>query len=359
MASPLTDAAIRRLPPVTAPVLLPVGGSLYLKRRPNGRQSWVLRTRIGGKWQIRQLGDWPTVPMHLARKRAEAERKDSAPADAGSTVAHALAEFKLGYIGVRYRREDSKKEAGAMLGRALAAVAGRAMVSLRRADLVLAIDRVRDRPNTATKTLALLKQFTSWAAARDLIEADPMSGVRASKLGLKAYAPRERTLTAAELRELWKRTDSDAHVLKFCALTACRIGEALQWTPEQMAGDVWTCPDTKNGTAHTLPLPKAALALLPLPDPRPPYGSLHSRMKTAGIPWRPHDVRRTAATLMRATGVPVLDIEAVLNHAPPRLVRVYQRHDPLDEKRAALEQLAAAVDRLLAGKGVGHGSAEQ
>lgn len=344
----LTDKEIGKLPKVAKEQLLPVGRSLYLKRRPNGRQSWVLRTRFGGKWQVRQLGDWPHVTLHMAREKAEDERKGgAAPADASSTVGHALAEFKLGYIATRYRREESKKESGAMLGRALAAVAGRTMVSLRRADLVRAIDLVRDRPNTANKTLALLKQFTAWAAARDLIEADPMAGVRASKLGLKAYQPRERLLTADELRALWKRADPDAHVLKFCALTACRIGEALQWAPEQMADDVWTIPDTKNGTAHTLPLPQAALDLLPLPDPRPVYSSLAGRMKAAGLTWRPHDVRRTAATMLRAAGVPVLDIEAVLNHAPPRLVRVYQRHDPLDEKRAALLALASAVDNIV------------
>lgn len=345
---PLTDSAIRRLPPVTAEVLLPVGGSLYLKRRPNGRQTWVLRTRIGGKWRVTQLGDWPTVPMHLARQRAESERQGAGPADAASTVAHALAEFKLGYIGSRYRTEAAKKESGALLGRALAGIAGRALASVRRADFIAGVERERAKPNTAVKTLALLKQFTAWAAARDLIEADPMAGVRASKLGLKAYQPRERVLSADELRALWKREDDDARVLKFCALTACRIGEALQWAPEQVVDGMWTIPETKNGLAHTLPLSAEALALLPLPDPRPVYVSMISRMKAAKLTWRPHDVRRTAATMMRATGVPVLDIEAVLNHAPPKLVRVYQRHDPIDEKRAALTKLASTLHEVIA-----------
>lgn len=341
----LTDAAIGKLPPVTAERLMPVGGSLYLKRRPNGRQSWVLRTRMGGKWQVRQLGDWPTVTLHLARQRAEAERAGGAPSDAGSTVAHALAEFKIHYIGGRYRREDSKKESGAMIGKALAPVAGRAIASIRRADLVKAVDLLRDRPNTAAKTLALLKQFTSWAAARDLIEADPMAGVRAGKLGLKQYQPRERVLDADELRALWHQADDDAQVLRFCALSACRIGEALQWAPDQMAGDVWTIPDTKSGRSHSLPLPQAALDLLPLP--KPAYWSLVDRLKKEGRTWRPHDVRRTAATMMRAAGVPVLDIEAVLNHAPPRLVRVYQRHDPIAEKRAALAALAESLSKVV------------
>jgi integrase len=346
---PLTDAAIKKLPPVKAEVLMPVGNSLYLKRRPNGRQSWVLRTRFGGKWEVRQLGDWPGVTIHMAREKAEHHRKVAKPADAGSTAAHALADFKRDYIGTRYRREESKKEAGSMLGRALATVAGRSMVSLRRADLVRAVDRLRDRPNAAAKTLALLKQFTRWAAARELIDVDPLAGVTGGALGLPEYEPRERILTADELRALWERTDPDAQVLKFCALTACRIGEALKWEQKQMLpGEVWACPDTKNGTTHTLPLTPEALALLPLPNPLPVYTSMVGRMKEAGIPWRPHDIRRTAATMMRAAGVPVLDIEATLNHAPPRLVRVYQRHDPLDEKRAALVALAGAVSRILA-----------
>jgi integrase len=344
---PLTDTAIKKLPPVKAEKLLPVGNSLYLKRRPNGRQSWVLRTRFGGKWEVRQLGDWPGVTIHMAREKAEHQRKAAKPSDAGSTVAHALAEFKLMYIGTRYRREDSKKEAGSMLGRALANVAGRSMVSLRRADLVRAVDRLQDRPNAAAKTLALLKQFTRWAAARELFldGPDPLGGVTAKAVGLPEYEPRERVLTVDELRALWQRTDPDAHVLKFCALTACRIGEALKWTPGQMAGDVWACPDTKNGTTHTLPLSAEALALLPLPDPPPVYVSMIDRMRVAGITWRPHDIRRTAATMMQKAKVPASDIEATLNHSPTKLVKTYQRHDPLDEKRAALVKLGEAISR--------------
>jgi integrase len=206
-----------------------------------------------------------------------------------------------------------------------------------------------DRPNTASKTLALMKQFSGWALARGLLDADPLGGVTAGRLGLQAYAPRERVLTPAELRTLWQRTDQDAHVLKFAFLTACRIGEALQWAPEQVAQGLWTIPETKSGRPHSLPLTAQAAALLPLPNPRPVYVSMAGRLKRQGVTWTAHDLRRTAATLMREAGVPVHDVEAVLNHAPPRLVRVYQRHDPLAEKGAALTALAGAVDKLLQG----------
>ena len=60
-----------------------------------------------------------------------------------------------------------------------------------------------------------------------------------------------------------------------------------------------------------------AAPLLPLPDPMPVYVSLAQRLKRSGSSWTAHDLRRTAATLMREAGVPVHDVEAVLNHAPP------------------------------------------
>jgi integrase len=237
-----------------------------------------------------------------------------------------------------------------MLDRALAGVANRSLSSLRRLDLTAAVQSLADRPNTAAKTLALVKQFTGWGAARGLLDVDPLGGVTASRLGLQAYAPRERVLTPAELRTLWNRTDADALVLKFAFLTACRIGEALAWADCQVTAGVWKIPQTKSGRPHTVPLTPQAKALLPLPEPRPVYVSLAGRQKRAGLDWTPHDLRRTAATFMREAGVPVHDVEAVLNHAPPRLVRVYQRHDPLAEKAAALAALADRLAEVLAGE---------
>ena len=326
---------------------MPFGGSLYLKRRPNGRQTWLLRTRVGGAWRVRQLGDWPAVGLHLARQRAEDGRIELAPSLPGNTVAHALETFKREYIGTRYRTAAAQKESGAMLDRALARVAQQGLPGVRRVDLTNGIQVLADRPNTASKSLALLKQFTGWCVARGLLEVDPLGGVTGKRLGLAPYEPRERVLTAAELRALWARNDPDAHILKFAFLTACRVGEALQWSPDQVAGAVWTIPTTKNGRAHTVPLTLAAAALLPLPDPMPIYVSMAARLKRSGSTWTAHDLRRTAATLMRETRVPVHDVEAVLNHAAPRLVRVYQRHDPLQEKAAALHALAARLEEIV------------
>jgi integrase len=68
-------------------------------------------------------------------------------------------------------------------------------------------------------------------------------------------------------------------------------------------------------------------------------------------PWSLHDLRRTAATLMADEGVAESIIERCLSHAPPRLVRTYQRSDRLTEMRAAFDRLgtrlAASMPNLL------------
>jgi integrase len=55
-------------------------------------------------------------------------------------------------------------------------------------------------------------------------------------------------------------------------------------------------------------------------------------------PWVVHDLRRTVATGLQRFGVGLQVVEAVLGHVGTRagIVGVYQTHDYLAEKRAAL-----------------------
>ena len=64
-------------------------------------------------------------------------------------------------------------------------------------------------------------------------------------------------------------------------------------------------------------------------------------------PWRVHDLRRTARSLMSRAEVRPDIAERVLGHAIRGVGRVYDRHEYLNEKRAALEQLAALIDSIV------------
>jgi integrase len=63
--------------------------------------------------------------------------------------------------------------------------------------------------------------------------------------------------------------------------------------------------------------------------------------------WCLHDLRRTARSLMSRAKVPSDHAERVLNHVIGGVRGIYDRHDYADEKRAALEALAALVTRII------------
>jgi integrase len=64
----------------------------------------------------------------------------------------------------------------------------------------------------------------------------------------------------------------------------------------------------------------------------------------------PHDLRRTAASFMTKIGIPRLHVEKVLNHSTGDVAEVYDRHDYLPEKRAALVKWGERLAEIIAGK---------
>ena len=69
--------------------------------------------------------------------------------------------------------------------------------------------------------------------------------------------------------------------------------------------------------------------------------------KVSLAPWRLHDLRRTAKTLMSRAGVRPDVSERVLGHVIAGVEGVYDRHAYVEEKRIALEKLAAEIDRII------------
>src|SRR5207244_8371364 len=70
--------------------------------------------------------------------------------------------------------------------------------------------------------------------------------------------------------------------------------------------------------------------------------------KVEPIPnWTLHDLRRTAKTLMARAGVRPDISERVLGHVIAGVEGTYDRHSYEDEKRDALEKLAATITRIL------------
>lgn len=156
--------------------------------------------------------------------------------------------------------------------------------------------------------------------------------------------------------------------------TATRRREVLdaRWTEVDMVERLWRLPGTrtKNRQPHVVPLSTGALVVLtrlravsgdtewvfPSPAPRSEERPLrpvakHMRriVQRSGVTFRLHDVRRTVRTRLAEMGVAENVAEAVLGHTLPRLLRTYNRHEPVPETRAALEAWSARLEAIVNG----------
>jgi integrase len=244
-------------------------------------------------------------------------------------------------------------------------------------------------PVAASHARSALSAMFNWAIREGLdIAANPVSGTNKPLVA----GPRNRVLSDAELRAIWRACEDDDYgrIVRLLMLTAQRRDEvgAMQWS--EVAGDLWTMPAarTKNHREHSLPLSATALALIEAQPhrndrdfifgdgPRRKGGEHRGfsgwskakaeldaritavRKKALGgeaepLPhWTLHDLRRTAATVMAdRLGVLPHIVEAILNHASGHragVAGVYNRARYEAEMREALDRWACEVSRIVA-----------
>lgn len=80
---------------------------------------------------------------------------------------------------------------------------------------------------------------------------------------------------------------------------------------------------------------------------------LYDRLDEAGTPVRrftPHDLRSTARSHLGALGVNVVVAERCLNHSLGGLISIYDQHDYMTDRRAALELWADFILACEAGR---------
>jgi integrase len=193
---------------------------------------------------------------------------------------------------------------------------------------------------------------------------------------------RNRKLDDREVRVFWKKLTSSRLsaelriALKLILVTAQRPGEVALAAREEfdLERRIWTIPKerSKNGQPHEVPLSDLALTLLrhlrrrfgetqyliPSRCWRARHGApITVRALPQGIRdheehfglrhFTPHDLRRTAASLMTAAGVPRLHVEKVLNHTIDDVAEIYDRYDYAEEKRAALKRLDDRLRQII------------
>jgi integrase len=233
---------------------------------------------------------------------------------------------------------------------------------------------------TGNRVRSTLSSLFAWGVAQGRLEHNPVIGTKPNK----GEKPRERVLKPHELRLIWNalpEQDQYGSIVKLLMLTGQRLSEiaGLRWS--EIHGDVIElgAERVKNGKPHTVPISRAAGAILATQPRRAgadgkvrdsifgyadgPYGGWsHSKKrldktiaKIAGeplAPWVIHDLRRTAVTEMANLGIAPHVVEAVVNHMSGRssIANVYNKSSYDSQKRPALESWAEHVMAVIEGR---------
>jgi integrase len=251
------------------------------------------------------------------------------------------------------------------------ALGGRAPEEITRRDVRAFVEAIAEqRPYWANRVFELLRRVFSWAVEHELLTASPCVGLK--KPG--GEKPRDRVLSSDEIRSVWAALDGGGifgEALRLLFLTAARPREVLnaRWVEVDLGDRVWRIPSArmKNREPHVVPLSTGAMVVLerlkastdshewlfPSPVGAGPLVAVgkpvHRIRQQAGTSFQLRDVRRTVRTRLREMGVSQDVSEAILSHALPRLIRTYDRYEPVPEMRAALEAWSARLEGIVTG----------
>lgn len=328
-------------------------------------------------------------------ERIEAEEKEKAKAVAARLTVRKLFD-RWERLDLR-ARVDQGAEVRRMFEKDVFPVIGdMAADDVRKTHIGEIVDNVLERGvnRMARVVFALLRQMFRFALDKGYVESDPTDRIRKEKIG-KPDVERSRVLSEAEVKELANKVSSaglstTTEAAIWIALsTGCRIGELLKarFDDVDLENRTWLIPaeNSKNGKPLTVYLsefsaryfetlkavngesewcypdregkwhvcPKTVTKQIgdrQLYDARKPMSrrSKHSEaLKLKGGKWTPHDLRRTAGTMMTALGVLPEVADRCLNHVEQnRIRRTYLRHSYDAERKDAWRLLGERLDLL-------------
>lgn len=388
----LTDSKIKSIKaPVKRDYVWEGGTGFGIRLEPSGTKSFVLWYRFNGKPEGVTLGRYPKISLSNARYEA-AKIKDKISrgidpkvqinadkiADRGAyTVKDLVHEYLDKWA--KQRKKTWLEDKRCLEKEVVPAIGRKKSKDVRRRDIILILDQIvkRGSPGMANRTLNVITKMFNFAVSRDILDTSPCVAINMPA----KKNQRDRVLNEIEIKGFWQGLDdapiSDVIriILKLVLVTGQRRGEVAgaEWNEFNLSEKWWTIPaeKSKNGLAHRVPLNRMALKILKevkemsgdsiylFPsirksgsiDPRAVTRALRKAQNHFGMneEFRPHDLRRTAATQMTSNGVKRDDVAKILNHVDSGVTSIYDRHSYDDEKRKALEKWGRILEKILTG----------
>ncbi|MRR54178.1 MAG: site-specific integrase [Deltaproteobacteria bacterium] len=349
---------------------------LKLAVSKSGRKYFWHRYRFRRRKKVLKLGEYPSVSVTDARQMVHENKsmlaRDLDPADERNkrrkvpTLAEFAAETYLPYAKLHkksWKDDESKirRDIGAMIGSIpINEITTRDVMQLH-----TAIGN-RAAAGTANRYLALLSGMFSLAIKCDLLEKNPVKSVKK----FKEADPRERYLSGDELGRFLVALNVEAgktaaNAIVMLLLTGLRRMElfSLRWTEVDLSRATIRLLHTKSGSGRTVVLNSSALNILQkihqdaapgcpwvfpayrgdghLVDVRKALARAMARANISDL--RPHDLRRSFASLGINAGVDLYQIKDLLGHSSVAVTQRAYAHLQQNTLRSASEVVAKTV----------------
>jgi integrase len=345
-----------------------------LKVTPQGRRVFVVlyRTKDGfrrlRKYTIGTYGQTTLAIARIAAQRVLADRNEGKdPARTKRDLRNKVVTDTLENVVNEYRQRKvnalrSAYEINRVIDRELLSRwRDKSIHEISRRDILAALDEIMARGSPASANYAhrVLRALFNWAIGRGIVEKSPC-------IGLSKPAPvnaRSRVLSDDELREVIfaarKTNRPFGAIVELLALLGQRRSEVAEmtWQEVDIEKKIWTIPvvRTKNSKSHFVHLaprsleiiqaqPKVSELVFPTPSGKPftEFAKVKAQLdKDSGVTnWVLHDLRRTVVSGMASLRIAPHVADKVLNHQSGTIsgvAAVYQRHEFLTERQAAME----------------------
>lgn len=359
-----------------------------IRVQPSGLKTWFFIYTFNGKRQHFNLGNYPAITLAEARQRYQEAHslcsRGIDPQAHNKAVAAAKSnepDNTFGYFAKDYLEWSEKNHSPSwhktvrlsLINDVLPHWKDQCIASIKRKDAISLLGIIIERaPGQARNVQKIARAVFEHAINRDCEVVNPLLKLAKALPSLKPVT-KDRILTDTELKAVWLAIDEGTAdertkaALKLILVTAQRPVEVSSMHRNQIEGNWWTlqAKDVKTKITHRVYLTPTALKLIganegyifpsykvgvnkePRPIVRQTLSQMVSGHKYYGLPaWTPHDLRRTARTIMSRLKVPLEHAEAVLNHKTQGVRKVYDLHDYDDEKKAALLLLEAEILRV-------------
>lgn len=339
--------------------------------RKSGHKTYVLFYRPLHRKRTRKLtlGSANAINATEARRQAKVmigqiaagnDPADERLAYRDASLGTAYVAFKAEHLP-KVSREHARHRERIFERHFLPKLGDKVLSKISRAEIKAIIDRIAKKHKIAACNAHRgFSAFLSWCIEQGHLEHHVLRG---SKLPAQ-YRARERVLTDSELRDVWNACDRLPKIWKayfrMLIVTGQRRSEvaAMHWREINLEQRTWTLPAerTKNRYRHVVPISPLMMAVLDsapgksgfvFPSPIAQNQPIHSfgratdaLRKSAQIsPFRLHDLRRTAASIMGEIKIAPHVIEAILNHRSgiiSGIAAIYNRYGYESEKRDGL-----------------------